>query len=51
MKKISTYLLICIFFIAWKPADNYDVIVYGGTPAGITAAIAAAREGRTVLLV
>lgn len=28
-----------------------DVVVYAGTPAGITAAIAAAREGRTVSLV
>ena len=51
MKKILPHLLICLLFIAWKPAGNYDVIVYGGTPSGITAAIAAAREGRTVLLV
>jgi lysophospholipase L1-like esterase len=28
-----------------------DVVVYAGTPAGITAAISAAREGRTVSLV
>lgn len=28
-----------------------DVVVYAGTPAGITAAIAAAREGRSVALV
>jgi len=27
-----------------------DVVVYGGTPAGITAAIAAAREGASVML-
>ena len=30
--------------------DYYDVIVYGGTPGGITAAIAAAREGASVVL-
>ncbi len=30
--------------------DKYDVIVVGGTPGGITAAIAAARMGSTVLL-
>lgn len=28
-----------------------DVVVYGGTPAGITAAVAAARRGASVLLV
>jgi hypothetical protein len=28
-----------------------DVVVYGGTPAGIVAAVAAAREGATVILV
>lgn len=37
------------------PADSRtdweaDVVVVGGTPAGITAAIAAAREGRTALV-
>lgn len=31
--------------------DNPDVIVYGGTAGGVTAAIAAAREGSTVLLI
>ncbi len=31
--------------------DRADVIVYGGTPAGIAAAAAVAREGRTVILI
>ncbi len=31
-------------------AQEYDVVVYGGTPAGITAAIAASREGSSVVL-
>lgn len=31
--------------------DVYDIVVYGGTPAGIAAAIAAARMGRTVALI
>ena len=30
--------------------EKYDVVVYGGTPGGITSAIAAAREGASVIL-
>jgi len=33
-----------------QDATHADVIVYGGTPAGITAAIAASREGASVVL-
>jgi len=34
------------------PAQNkYQVVVYGGTPAGIVAAVAASREGATVALI
>ncbi|MCD6052572.1 MAG: dependent oxidoreductase [Verrucomicrobia bacterium] len=32
-------------------AENVSVLVYGSTPAGIAAAIAAAKDGETVLLV
>ena len=32
-------------------ADSFDVVVYGGVPCGIAAAIAAAREGASVLLI
>lgn len=31
-------------------ANHYDVVVYGGTPGGVTSAIAAAREGASVVL-
>ncbi len=34
-----------------KPPANADLVVYGGTPAGITAAIAASRMGHSVILV
>lgn len=32
-------------------ADNYDIVIYGGTAGGVTAAIEAARLGKTVALV
>jgi 2-polyprenyl-6-methoxyphenol hydroxylase-like FAD-dependent oxidoreductase len=31
-------------------AQEYNVVVYGGTPGGITSAIAASREGASVVL-
>jgi hypothetical protein len=36
---------------AGAETSSHDVVVYGGTPAGIMAAVAAARHGRTVALV
>ncbi len=35
---------------AAAPAQPYDLVVYGGTPAGIACSIAAAREGKSILL-
>jgi len=35
----------------FAPAENADVIVYGGTSAGVTAAVQAARMGKRVILV
>ena len=32
-------------------ADNYDIVIYGGTAGGVTAAIEAARLGKTVAIV
>jgi len=50
-------LLSMLVFLAEGPpaqaaesAPEYDVVVYGATPAGITTAIAAAREGASVVL-
>jgi len=45
----------CLFFFflltpAHLTAQVYDVVVYGGTAAGVVASVAAGREGSTVLL-
>src|SRR5947207_1836298 len=36
---------------AVEPAVQAEVIIYGGTPAGVMAAIAAARQGHGVALI
>jgi hypothetical protein len=42
--------LLCLLTISLH-AEEYDVLVYGATPAGIAAALAAADDGERVLLV
>src|SRR4051812_27759965 len=46
-------MLICSQIIRLRPlfAAEYDVVVYGGTSAGVTAAIQAQRMGKSVVLV
>jgi len=56
MKKTALFLVLVIASIplgAKVPADvtDTDVCVYGGTSAGVTAAVEAARMGRSVVLV
>ncbi len=43
--------LFLLFGSCKKGNDVYDVVVYGGTPGGVIAAVAAAREGSKVLLI
>lgn len=53
MKKIIA-LTILVWFsqIAFSQnVKNYDLVIYGGTSAGISAAIQASRMGKTVVLI
>ncbi len=50
MKTVSM-LLLCAGLAAQADLDVSDVVVYGGTAAGVVAAVAAAREGAKVTLV
>jgi hypothetical protein len=55
-KSIYCFLLTLLFCIscANRTSDSqpdYDVVIYGGTSAGIAAAIQSARMGKTVLLI
>lgn len=43
-------ILISIGISCNSYAADYDIVIVGGTPAGITAAIAAAREGKNCLI-
>jgi hypothetical protein len=53
MKKFFFFLLcLCAFFPDSLMAQKkYSVVVYGGTPGGITAAVAASRQGASVVLI
>ena len=47
----SLLVSLLLLFSARLFAQEYDVLVYGATPAGIAASIAAAKDGERVLLV
>ena len=51
MKKTALIILICTILFSCQTEKQYDAIVYGGTPAGITTAISLAQKGKSVLLV
>lgn len=50
MKTCYSLVILATLIVPRALAQEFDVVVYGGTPAGITAAIAAAREGAAVVL-
>jgi hypothetical protein len=50
--KTSFFLITGLLLpLAQAAADSYDVVVYGQTSAGVTAAVQAQRMGRSVLLI
>lgn len=50
MKRPLSKLLLLPTLLVVSCAPRYDVVIVGGTPAGITAAIAASREGRSCVV-
>jgi FAD dependent oxidoreductase len=52
MKRLTLLLVFIPFFLLAQPAlYDADVCVYGGTSAGVMAAVAAKRAGKSVLLI
>lgn len=51
MYKILVICLLTANSVISQPIQSPDIIVYGGTAGGVMAAIAAAREGNTVLII
>lgn len=50
LKRFLSFLIYLVPIIGFSQGQ-YDVVVYGGTPGGIMAAVAAAREGAKVMLI
>ena len=51
VKEMKTWLILAIVALLCGHTSAQDIVIYGGTPGGITAAISAARLGREVTLV
>ena len=47
---VSSLLLSIMLPVSLTAASRYDVVVYGGTAAGVVTAVSAAREGASVVL-
>ncbi|HSI14695.1 MAG TPA: FAD-dependent oxidoreductase [Chthoniobacter sp.] len=49
--RLARFFCLLLLSAAAAFAKDYDVIVYGATPGGISAALAASREGASVLVI
>jgi hypothetical protein len=49
--KLTTFLTLTLAFTGRSLAQEYDVVVYGGTSAAVTAAVQAKRMGKTAIIV
>jgi hypothetical protein len=48
---ILSAVIVLLFYSHAVGADRYDVVVYGGTSGGVTAAVQCSRMGKTVVLI
>jgi hypothetical protein len=53
MKLLLTNILLVFFIFSFygQKTNNYDVVIYGGTSAGIASAIQTSRMGKTVVII
>lgn len=50
MKRFILSIHIVFAFILLQAQEKYDLVIVGGTPGGIMTAIAAAKEGKTSVI-
>ncbi|WP_349678604.1 FAD-dependent oxidoreductase, partial [Proteiniphilum sp. UBA5375] len=53
MRVLLTNIILAFFIVTsfGQKTDGYDVVIYGGTSAGIASAIQSSRMGKSVVLV
>lgn len=48
---LTTFIVSMVFQLEVKSQNDYDIIIYGGTSAGIAAAVESSRMGKSVLII